>query len=59
MPTYSYRCSECGVFDWIHPINTMVDMCPKCGSPDISKVFNTVGISFKGSGFYSTDSKGK
>lgn len=59
MPTYTYRCAECGEFDWIHPINTMIDNCPKCGSLEISKVFGKVGISFKGSGFYSTDNKGK
>lgn len=59
MPTYTYRCSNCGTFDHTHPINTIIDNCPKCGSIDISKVFNSVGVSFKGSGFYSTDSKGK
>lgn len=59
MPTYSYRCAECGPFDWIHPINIMIDLCPKCGCEDISRIFTPVGVSFKGSGFYSTDSKGK
>lgn len=59
MPTYTYRCSKCGTFDWAHSINIMIDNCPHCGSLDISKVYNSVGISFKGSGFYTTDSRDK
>lgn len=55
MPTYTYRCDECGQFDWVHPITSVIDVCPKCGSTDIHKVFNSVGISFKGGGFYSTE----
>lgn len=55
MPTYTYRCGNCGQFDWLHPINIMIDHCPKCGCEDISKIFTSVGISFKGHGFYSTD----
>lgn len=55
MPTYSYRCTECGQFDWIHPMNEQLLYCPKCGLLDFQKVFGNIGISFKGSGFYSTD----
>lgn len=55
MPTYTYRCETCGQFDWIHPMNEELLYCPKCGLPDFQKVFNNIGISFKGSGFYSTD----
>ena len=33
--------------------------CPKCGSKEFNKTYGSVGISFKGSGFYSTDSKSK
>lgn len=55
MPTYTYRCSECGTFDWIHAMGEELLYCPKCGLPDFKKVFNNVSISFKGSGFYSTD----
>lgn len=59
MPTYSYKCSNCGQFDWMHPINETIALCPKCGEPEVAKVFAAVGVSFKGSGFYSTDSRGK
>lgn len=59
MPTYTYKCANCGTFDWVHPINESLGHCPKCGEADFSKVFNSVGIAFKGSGFYTTDSRGK
>lgn len=59
MPTYSYKCEECGVFDWVHPMESSLSACPKCGCDDFYKTYNAVGISFKGSGFYSTDNKGK
>lgn len=59
MPTYSYRCAECGTFDWIVPIDVNLPACPKCGSKDFSKMYSPVGISFKGNGFYSTDNRGK
>lgn len=59
MPTYSYKCDECGPFDWIHPMQDTLTECPKCGSQGFGRMYNPVGISFKGSGFYSTDSKGK
>lgn len=59
MPTYSYRCAVCGLFEWVHPMDKEFIYCPKCGTPDFNKVFSNVSVSFKGSGFYSTDSKGK
>jgi putative FmdB family regulatory protein len=59
MPTYSYRCAECGTFDWIHPMTDRLTDCPKCGSSDFSKNFCPTGIAFKGKGFYSTDNRGK
>lgn len=59
MPTYSYKCAECGTFDWMHPMGDTLYECPKCGSVEFVRAYNAVGISFKGSGFYSTDNKGK
>jgi putative FmdB family regulatory protein len=58
MPTYEYRCAECGnrfeVFQRIddEPLQT----CEKCGGA-LRKVFHPAGIVFKGSGFYATDSR--
>jgi putative FmdB family regulatory protein len=60
MPTYEYACTECGertevvrsIFD--EPMTT----CPVCGGA-LRKVFSPVGIVFKGSGFYRTDSRGR
>lgn len=57
MPTYSYRCSACG--DAFDIRQSMMDdpltVCGKCGG-ELKKIINSVGISFKGSGFYRTDS---
>ena len=57
MPTYEYACSSC---DTTHDIvQKMTDPtlteCPVCGEPALRKVFNGVGVVFKGSGFYETD----
>jgi len=59
MPTYSYKCVSCSkIEDVIHGINHNHSYICDCGG-DMQKVFYPAGISFKGSGFYSTDSKGK
>ena len=58
MPTYEYACRECGThLDVVQrftdePLTT----CPSCGGP-LRKVFGSIGISFKGSGFYKNDSR--
>ena len=58
MPTYSYRCTECGnAFD-IHQAFTddALTVCDVCGGR-LRKLFNTIGVTFNGSGFYRTDSR--
>ena len=58
MPDYSYACnSSSHAFD-IHPhcSDDSITVCPECQG-HLKKVFGTVGISFKGSGFYATDSR--
>jgi putative FmdB family regulatory protein len=58
MPTYSYKCVECGhAFD-IHQSfsDDALTTCPECGG-ELRKVFGSVGVTFKGSGFYRTDSR--
>lgn len=58
MPTYSYRCTECGnAFD-IHQAFTddALTTCEVCGGR-LRKLFNTIGVTFNGSGFYRTDSR--
>ena len=59
MPTYQYRCKQCG-----HELEIVqsfsdepLDTCPECQGA-LKKVYGNVGISFKGSGFYKTDSRG-
>lgn len=60
MPTYEYACTECG--DRTEVVRSFSDAppttCTVCGGP-LRKVFSPVGIVFKGSGFYRTDSRGK
>jgi len=58
MPTYSYRCTECGnAFDAVQAFtdDSLTD-CPACGGR-LRKIFAAVGVTFNGSGFYRTDSK--
>lgn len=55
MPTYEYHCTQCEhVFDCLQRVGDPAPACPKCGSPT-RKVFSSVGLIFKGKGFYSTD----
>lgn len=60
MPTYEYACVECG--QHIEVVQSMSDpplaVCSACGGR-LRKVFAPIGIVFKGSGFYRTDSRGK
>ena len=57
MPVYTYRCENCGVkFDEKQKFTDPVLVtCPECGKKSLRKVFQAVGIVFKGSGFYATD----
>lgn len=58
MPTYQYRCSECGhAFEQVQSFSDdALTVCPECNGV-LRKVFNSVGVVFKGSGFYKTDSR--
>ena len=59
MPTYQYSCTDCGHF--FETVQSFSDdsltVCPECEGR-LRKVFNAVGVVFKGSGFYRTDSRG-
>ena len=58
MPTYQYRCADCG--RELEVVQKFTDAslteCPTC-TGNLRKVFNAVGVVFKGSGFYRTDSR--
>ena len=60
MPTYEYRCKDCG--EHLEVVQAFTDdpltECPACSGP-LRKVFGNIGITFKGSGFYKTDSRSK
>jgi putative FmdB family regulatory protein len=58
VPTYEYACTTCG--EQLEVVQKFTDdpltVCPSCGN-GLRKVFSPVGIVFKGSGFYRTDSR--
>lgn len=58
MPTYEYRCKSCDhEFEVVQSFtDDALTECPECQGP-LKKVFGNVGITFKGSGFYKTDSR--
>lgn len=58
MPTYAYACKDCGhAFDIVQSFSdSTLTTCPECGGT-LRKKFNSVGVVFKGSGFYRTDSR--
>jgi putative FmdB family regulatory protein len=60
VPTYQYACTECG--EQLEAVQSFSDptltVCPVCQGR-LRKVFNSVGIVFKGSGFYRNDSRSK
>jgi putative FmdB family regulatory protein len=59
MPTYQYKCRECGIaFErFQHFGEQPLTVCPECDGP-VYRVIQPVGVIFKGSGFYVTDHKG-
>lgn len=58
MPTYQYACTECGhSFEQFQSFSDdSLEHCPVCNGR-LRKVFNAVGVVFKGSGFYRNDSR--
>lgn len=59
MPTYVYKCAQCGhMFEARQRMSEdpLTD-CPSCEANALRRVINSVGIVFKGSGFYVTDNR--
>jgi putative FmdB family regulatory protein len=58
VPTYQYACTECGhAFEQVQSFSdSALTTCPECQGR-LRKLFNAVGVVFKGSGFYRTDSR--
>src|SRR5450755_4594513 len=58
MPTYEYACTSCG--EHLEVVQSFRDdaltTCPACSGP-LRKVFGSIGVVFKGSGFYKNDSR--
>ena len=59
MPTYQYVCNACNhEFEVFQAFSdSSLTHCPECNG-EVRKVYSAVGVVFKGSGFYKTDSKG-
>ncbi|HAL56032.1 MAG TPA: FmdB family transcriptional regulator [Bacteroidetes bacterium] len=60
MPTYDYRCKECGhAFEELQSMSAdALIECPSCGKPALKRLMTAgAGMIFKGSGFYLTDYK--
>lgn len=59
MPVYSYLCQHCGhTFDQFqHFTDDPLTVCPNCNTVALRKVYQPVGIVFKGKGFYATDNR--
>ena len=59
MPTYEYRCNECGhEFEEIQTFTAPpLTKCPSCHKPTLTRVIGGAGLIFKGEGFYITDYK--
>lgn len=60
MPTYEYRCADCGRELEVQQkfSDDALTVCPTCQGR-LNKVFGAVGVVFKGSGFYATDNRSK
>jgi putative FmdB family regulatory protein len=58
VPTYQYQCTDCGEALEVRQSFTddALTVCPSCEG-SLRKVFNAVGVVFKGSGFYRNDSR--
>ena len=59
MPTYTYQCENCGIrFDQFQKFSDdPLVVCPECSEHTLRKVYQPVGIVFKGKGFYATDNR--
>jgi putative FmdB family regulatory protein len=58
VPTYQYACTQCNHrFEAVQAFtDDSLTVCPECGG-SLRKVYGSVGVVFKGSGFYRTDSR--
>ncbi len=59
MPIYAYRCESCGLqFEQQQSFDDPpIRVCPECGEGAVRKLYQPVGIVFKGPGFYVTDNR--
>ena len=59
MPTYAYACTSCDHrFDAVQSFSDdALTICPECGG-SLRKQYGSIGVTFNGSGFYRTDSRG-
>lgn len=60
MPKYEYKCKACGLSETVVRGISDEEVVPQCGSCNIplNRVYSSIGVTFNGGGFYSTDNKG-
>jgi putative FmdB family regulatory protein len=59
VPTYQYQCEADHEFEVVQSFSDKpIESCPECGKK-VRKIYSNVGVVFKGSGFYKTDSQQK
>ncbi len=61
MPTYDYKCSECGhTFEEFHKMSKKLKICPECGKRKLERLIGAGGgVIFKGGGFYQTEHRSR
>ncbi len=58
VPIYEYKCEKCGTFEQLQKMSDApLTTCPTCGGPVKKLISRSVGIIFKGPGFYCTDNR--
>jgi len=58
MPIYEYKCPKCGIVEVMQKVDDEpLKDCPNCGEPVKKLISHSVGILFKGPGFYATDNR--
>jgi putative FmdB family regulatory protein len=61
MPIYQYHCNACSedyeVERAINPSKLIPPCCPRCGARNVERIYGGVSVHYKGTGFYTTDSR--
>jgi len=60
MPTYEYKCNNCGAeYELIHNIHELVKICKECSKETLERLISLTSFKLLGTGWYQTDYKNK